>query len=136
MKGEEFAYQEDYVSNNHVVFKLKHAEHMHEKSKPTYILDANEEILTTSSNDYTKHLTAGDLVQVSFVPYPWSYNEVNSISLSPKSFKIIKKKFVPNTVIQTYNATPIFESYKQNSPGKVSKKGGIIPRFSTTNLGF
>lgn len=98
--------------------------------------DQNDLLL---EGDYSNLLNAGDLVIISFVPYAYdtvnNYGSFCGMSLSPKNIKVVKKNYIPSTVM---SANPVMRliNRRAETPKKVSKV--IVPCKTppTFDLGF
>ncbi len=136
VNGQAFDFQVGYVSDNYIVFRLKHASTLHEKNIPTTVTDIKDEVVVLKSDDYSKDISKGSLVQVSFIPYAWSQSGQNSITLSPKNVKVIKPNFVSASALSDVEVIPLIPVKGPATPKTATKTLGSVAKVATTNLGF
>ncbi|MEY3403005.1 MAG: hypothetical protein RLZZ86_2621 [Cyanobacteriota bacterium] len=120
------------LSDHHVSFKIKNLNTLSEKQTATNVTDVNDTLLT---GEYTSILNSGDLVIISFVPYAYDIQNYHGMSLSPKTIKIVKPKYVSKSAFDNLGLVSLIQK-RGETPKKVSKV--ILPCKTppTMNLGF
>ncbi len=103
-----------------------------EKQIPTTVTN-NHDVLIPG--EYSSILNCGDLVIVSFVPYAYDIQNYHGMSLSPKTIKIVKQKYLASNAFDHLDLEKLIKK-PGDTPKKTTKV--VVPCItpSTFNLGF